>query len=198
MRDVRFTEVAAVAEALAGEGRRLKKRAASAELAGGGAREGAAGDLGLGVLCLAGQPYPEADSRKLNAGGALLSRAVKEVSGATDAALTAAYRRHGDLGAAAHDLLVAPYGKAPAIATLTLNDVSQAFDTMAGARSTAARFPSVETLLRQATALEAKYLLKLMLGDMRIGVKQSLVEEAIAVAAGAEVSAVRHAVEPGA
>ena len=42
--------------------------------------------------------------------------------------------------------------------------------------------------------MEAKYLLKLMLGDMRIGVKQSLIEEAIAVAAGADVVAVRHAV----
>jgi DNA ligase-1 len=65
---------------------------------------------------------------------------------------------------------------------------------MAGARSTAVRSAAVEDLLRRATALEAKYLLKLMLGDMRIGVKQSLVEEGIAVAAGAEVAAVRHAV----
>jgi DNA ligase-1 len=48
--------------------------------------------------------------------------------------------------------------------------------------------------LRRATALEVKYLLKLMLGDMRIGVKQSLVEEAIAVAAGAPVEEVRRAV----
>ncbi len=44
------------------------------------------------------------------------------------------------------------------------------------------------------TPVEAKYLLKLMSGDMRIGVKQSLVEEAIAVAAGVPVSEVRHAV----
>ncbi len=56
------------------------------------------------------------------------------------------------------------------------------------------RTSTLETLLRKATALEAKYLIKLMLGDMRIGVKQSLVEEGIAVAAGAEVEAVRHAV----
>ena len=52
----------------------------------------------------------------------------------------------------------------------------------------------MESLLRRATALDAKYLLKLMLGDMRIGVKQSLIEKAIAVAAGADVVAVRHAV----
>jgi DNA ligase-1 len=52
----------------------------------------------------------------------------------------------------------------------------------------------VEELLGRTTPVEAKYLIKLMLGDMRIGVKQSLIEEAIGVAAGAEVAAVRHAV----
>jgi DNA ligase-1 len=77
---------------------------------------------------------------------------------------------------------------------LMLGDVAEAFAAMAVARTTAARAASVEGLLRRAAPLEAKYLLKLMLGDMRIGVKQSLVEEAIAFAAGAEVAAVRHAV----
>jgi DNA ligase-1 len=77
--------------------------------------------------------------------------------------------------------------------------VETAFAAMAAAKTTAIRAALVEGLLRQASPLEAKYLLKLMLGDMRIGVKQSLVEEAIAVAASscgrsAEVAAVRHAV----
>ena len=53
---------------------------------------------------------------------------------------------------------------------------------------------SVQQILRRATALEATYLLKLMLADMRIGVKQPLIEEAIAVASNTEVTAVRHAV----
>jgi len=75
-----------------------------------------------------------------------------------------------------------------------LADVAEAFAAMAVPRTTAARSALVEVLLRRASPLEAKYLLKLMLGDMRIGVKQSLVEEAIAAAAHAEVAAVRHAV----
>ena len=65
---------------------------------------------------------------------------------------------------------------------------------MATAKTTAIRAGLVEGLLRRASPLEAKYLIKLMLGDMRIGVKQSLVEEAIAVAAGVPVAAVRNAV----
>ncbi|HZL28876.1 MAG TPA: ATP-dependent DNA ligase [Acidobacteriaceae bacterium] len=190
-----YATVAATAETLAGESSRLKKRGAI-EAALRDAQESfpEKSDAGLLALYLAGQPFAENDPRKLNAGAALLSRAVLAASGASDAALTAAYRRHGDLGAAAFDLLVAPYGNAPSDATLTLGDVAEVFDAMAVARTTAARSAMVEGLLRRATALEAKYLLKLMLGDMRIGVKQSLVEEAIAFAACAEVIAVRHAV----
>jgi DNA ligase-1 len=194
---VLFTEVASLAEALAHEGSRLKKRAAIAAAVGRIAAEGtpeALSDAGRFCLYLAGQPFPEADVRKLNAGGAILSRALKSVSGATDAAMTAAYRRHGDLGAAAFDVLLPPYGKAAGSSTLALTAVAATFDRMATERTTAARSTLVEDLLRRATALEAKYLLKLMLGDMRIGVKQSLIEEGIAIAAGAAVEAVRHAV----
>ena len=113
------------------------------------------------------------------------------MSGASEVELTAAYRRHGDLGAAAFDLLAGEGFRAHGIAGLrrtgdglTLGEVAEAFAGMAVARTTAVRAGLVEGLLRRATPLEAKYLLKLMLGDMRIGVKQSLVEEAIAVAAG--------------
>ncbi len=79
-------------------------------------------------------------------------------------------------------------------ATLPLAEVAEAFAAIAVARTTAVRASLIESLLRRATPLEAKYLLKLMLGDMRIGVKQSLVEEAIAAAANVPVQQLRHAV----
>jgi DNA ligase-1 len=187
-----FLRVAEVAERLAGEASRLKKRAAIAEAIA-AVHEGspASDDAGLFALYLAGLPFAEADPRKLNVGGALLGKAVLAVTQASDAALTAAYRRHGDLGAAAYDLLITRPVDEP---TLTLAELSETFDAMATARTTAVRAGLVETLLRRATPLEAKYLLKLMLGDMRIGVKQSLIEEAIGVAADAPVADVRHAV----
>ncbi len=190
-----FSAVAALAEEMAGTASRLAKRAAIAGAIGrtaGDRGEAALADAGRFALYLAGLPFPEADPRKLNAGGALLSRAVLAVSGATDAQMTAAYRRHGDMGAAAFDLLAAT--DAAKTAVVTLVEVEAAFDGMATAKTTAIRAGLVQELLGRATALEAKYLLKLMLGDMRIGVKESLVEEAIAVAAGAEVVGVRHAV----
>jgi DNA ligase-1 len=189
-----FAGVAALAEELAEEAGRLKKRAAIAgAISAVHAAAPESEDAGLFALYLAGTPFAEADARKLNAGGALLSKALLAVSGVNDVALTAAYRRHGDMGAAAFDLLMASpaAGREP---ELTLADVTEAFAGMAVAKTTAIRAGLVEGMLRRATPLEAKYLLKLMLGDMRIGVKQSLVEEAIAVGADAPVEAVRRAV----
>jgi DNA ligase-1 len=176
-----FLRLAQLAEQMAATASRLQKRAAIAEaLAAVHATAPEADDAGLFALFLTGTPFAEADPRKLNAGGALLSKAVLAVSGATEAELTAAYRRHGDLGAAAFDLL-ATQPEHPA--QLTLAHIAEAFAAMAVARTTAIRAALVADLLRRARPLEAKYLMKLMLGDMRIGVKQSLIEEAIAIAA---------------
>lgn len=192
---IRFAAVAQTAEEAGDNASRLKKRAAI-EAGLSAAAQSSVREAGMFALYLAGQPFAENDTRKLNAGGALLSRAVLAVSGATDAELTAAYRRHGDLGAAAFDLFASHTPEEPA---LTLDDLATAFASIAGARATAGRAALVEGLLRRCAPLEAKYLLKLMLGDMRIGVKQSLVEEAIAFAATAaghpaDTAAVRHAV----
>jgi DNA ligase-1 len=194
-----FAQVAELAEQMAATASKLAKRAAIAAALGEVQAE-SPDEVALFCLYLAGLPFAESDARKLNAGGALLSKALLKVSGATEAALREAYRHHGDMGSAAFDLLVGGVarpthdGDAVVDGAPTLSEVAAAFAGMASARTTAIRASLVEDLLRRASALEAKYLLKLMLGDMRIGVKESLVEEAIAAAAGAEVAAVRHAV----
>lgn len=189
-----FAALAQLSDTLAHESSRLKKRAAIADAIARTHTDSPDGpDAGLFAQYLAGLPFAEWDPRKLNAGGALLSRAVKEVAHADDAQLAAAYRRHGDLGAAAHDLLQQHRASAQIEPALTLDAINDAFAAMAGARTTAVRAGLVDGLLRRASPVEAKYLLKLMLGDMRTGVKQSLVEKAIAVAASVPVADVRHA-----
>ena len=148
------------------------------------------------ALYLSGTPFAEADRRQLSVGGASLWQVVRESTQTSDTAMQAAYRRHGDLGSAAFDLL--PAGRDLAPATLAIEDVAASFAGMAAvqgaAGSTERRQGLLRDLLARATPLEAKYLIKLMLGDMRIGVKQAQVEEAIAVATGRELSAVRRAV----
>src|ERR1700729_1971104 len=135
-----FSAVAKLAEEVAAEASNLKKRAAIARaISAVHAAAPESEDAGLFALYVAGTPFAEADSRKLNAGGALLSKALLAVSGANDVDLTAAYRRHGDMGEAAFDLLMARSASAGETAELTLVDVGDAFAAMAVAKTTAIR-----------------------------------------------------------
>jgi DNA ligase 1 len=179
---------AELCERLAATTKKLEKRAWMADYL----RELPVEAAAQAALYLSGTPFAEADGRQLSIGGASLWQAVKELTHASDAAMQAAYRRHGDLGSAAFDLLSAR--EEVVQPTLTIDDVAASFSQMAASHGTAPRQALLRDLLQCATPLEAKYLIKLMLGDMRIGVKQAQVEEAIAVATERDLTAVRRAV----
>src|ERR1017187_9926282 len=136
-------------------------------------------DAAISAVFLSGRAFPAFDERTLQIGGSLLWKLVGELTGARDATLTAAYRKRGDLGSAAYDVLLA---KAPTSATITLRDVRNIFDQIAETRTAAAKALILKLLLERATALEAKYILKIITGELRIGLKESLLEEAIAKA----------------
>ena len=181
-----FLKFAELCDALAATTKKLEKRA----LIAGWLKTLPVEDAARGSLYLAGQAFAETDPRVLNLGGATLSKALAQISGANEAAMREAYRRHGDLGAAARDLLAVRSKVSPA---LTLVDVEEQLGEIASTGKAAAKLAFTLKLLGRATPLEAKYLIKLALGDMRIGVKQSLVEDAIAAAFDAAPSAVRRA-----
>jgi DNA ligase-1 len=141
------------------------------------------------AIFLSGRAFPMWEERTLQVGGTLLWRALAEVSGKPEVALTAAYRRHGDLGAAAQDLLT----NAPAAGALTVTQLAQAFSEIARISGPAPKRSVVEDLLRRATARGAKYIIKIISGDLRIGLRESLVEEAIAAAFTSKESPVKAA-----
>jgi DNA ligase-1 len=182
---IRFEPFAELCEQLAATASKLAKRALMAAFL----HPMPVPEAGLAALYLAGVAFPETDSRDLNVGGALLSNVLAKLSGASQSAMHAAYLRHGDLGGAAQDLLAAR--NVPA--TLMLTDVAEAFAAIAAVGKPAARQQITLTLLGRATPLEAKYLIKIILGDMRTGIKVSLVEEAIAAAYTAPIGEVRRA-----
>jgi len=133
----------------------------------------------ISAVFLSGKAFPAWEETTLQVGGALLSRVVADLSGKDEAALTAAYREHGDLGAVAGELLPEKSGQ-----SLGILAVGKVFREIAAARGPAAKSALVRDLLARATPLEAKYIVKIMTGDLRIGLKESLVEEAIAQAYG--------------
>jgi DNA ligase-1 len=180
-----LSQFAELCQRLAETGSKLEKRALMAEYL----RALPVAEAGLAALYLAGVPFPETDGRALNVGGALLSRVLAQLTGASQPEMHAAYLRHGDLGGAAEDLL---QGQKVA-ASVLLPDVAAAFDAIANAGKPAAKQHITQNLLEKTTPLEAKYVIKIILGDMRTGIKVSLVEEAIAAAYSAPIGDVRRA-----
>jgi DNA ligase 1 len=180
-----FSQFVELCQRLAQIGGKLEKRGLMAEYL----RALPHAEAGLAALYLAGTPFPETDGSELKVGGALLSRVLAQLSGASQAAMHAAYLRHGDLGGAAQDLLQLQ----TVVPGLKLSEVAAAFAAIAEAGKPAAKQQLMLSLLQKATPLEAKYLIKIILGDMRTGIKVSLVEEAIAVAYGPPVAEVRRA-----
>ena len=179
-------QLAETCERIAATTRKLEKTAIVAEYL--RARE--IGDAAISAVFLSGRVFPAFDERTLQIGGSLLWRLVVELAGGREPALSAAYRKRGDLGAAAADVLSEA---APASSAITLTEVRQTFEQIAEIRIATAKLALLKSLFEQATALEAKYILKIITGELRIGLKESLVEEAIAKAYGEPLANVQRA-----
>src|SRR5215831_13659954 len=131
------------------------------------------------AVFLSGRPFPAWEEATLQVGGRTLWAIVAELAGKEERELTASYRRLGDLGAVAGDVLPDRPGQ-----DVSVLEVEALFRRIAAARGTAAKTALVRDLLSRATPLEVKYIVKIMTGDLRIGLKESLVEEAVARAYG--------------
>ena len=176
---------AEVSEGIAATTKKLEKTALVAEYLKSRPVEEAA----VAAVFLSGRPFPLWEETTLQAGGSLLWRIVAEISGKSEAELTAAYRKSGDLGAVAAEVLPGP----SRVGDLGVVEVQQRFRQIAAARGPAAKAALVRETLLQIAPLEAKYLVKIMTGDLRIGLKESLVEEAISKAFGVSVKETQRA-----
>jgi DNA ligase-1 len=134
-------------------------------------------EAAIAAVFFSGRPFPVWEETTLQVGGTMLWRIVGELSGRSESELAAAYRAHGDLGAVAGAVLAdRANGDQPPSA------IQKQFRELAAARGPAAKGAIVRQLLTGISPLEAKYVVKIMTGDLRIGLKESLVEEAIAKA----------------
>ncbi len=150
-------------------------------------------EAALAALYLCGRVFPRREERVLSIGFSLLLRAVANVAEKDPHELAPALRHHGDLGAGAEEILQArPPAPTPA-PPLTLRDLAAVFDDLAQQRGPAAKQALLEKTLRHLSALEAKYFIKIATGELRIGLKESLVEEAIAACYQQPLATVRRA-----
>ncbi|MEM0286887.1 MAG: ATP-dependent DNA ligase [Nitrososphaerota archaeon] len=121
---------------------------------------------------------------KLNVGWSLIVSALKEVTGLDEKKFRNLYLKFGDLGDVVEEALA---GKGRYLSLkeerLTLPAVQSSFDSLAeiqGEKSVIYKRRILQGLLIQSSALEAKYLVKIILGDLRIGATEGIVLDSLA------------------
>ena len=138
--------------------------------------------LAPAAVFFSGRAFSQVDARAIGLGWATLAKSVTRVAGVSRAELGAAYDRYSDLGRAVGDVLAGrdegpggTDGVSPSVA-----EVATAFGAIVVARGPAAKAAVFEALLRRCDALTATYVVKVLGGELRIGLREGLVEAAIA------------------
>jgi len=148
-------------------------------------------DLRRAARWAAGRVFPLSDQRTVQVGGAALLRATAAAGGADDDDLRAALVRLGDPGDMAAGALEAFVP--PVDSGLTMEEAEAFFEQVAETRGSTARTELVAGMLARVTPAEARFLVKLLAGELRIGMGEGGVEGAIARRHGLTVGAVQRA-----
>ena len=149
-------------------------------------------DLARAARWAAGRVFPLNDQRTVSVGFAALRRAVAAVTGADDDDLQAALVRLGDPGDVAAEAL-AERATPPEGGAVTLDDAEAFFERLAATSGSGAKTEAVADMLRRVGPEEARYLVKLLAGDLRIGMLEGGVESALARRYERDLAAVKRA-----
>ncbi len=168
----RFAETA---ERLAATTKKLEKAA----LLGAYFQELDDADLARAARFFAGHQFALHDARTTNVGGGMLRDALGEVTGLDVENLRPRYVRLGDPGEVAHETFV-EVGRNLAAHAFTLAEIETLIERLSATRGAKNKKAVLVEALQRAGALEAKYLVKMLTGDLRIGLKEGLVEDSIA------------------
>jgi len=136
-------------------------------------------DLARAARYFAGHQFASNDARTTNVGGSIISNALSEATGISFEELGPIYVELGDAGEAAHEAVkrAGHFYEGPKI---TLAETESIIARLSETRGIKNKTGLLVTILSRATTLEAKYLIKLLAGDLRIGLREGLVEDAVA------------------
>ena len=152
-----------------------------------------AAELPIAAVFLTGRPFAEADQRAAGLGWSAIATTVTDLAGVPRTALGEAYDRSSDLGRAVEDVLtIAEHQPDPAL-TPTLPDVATAYAAIEQASGPAAKSAILRGLLARSDPVTAKSIVKVLSGELRIGLREGLAEAAIAKAFSRPLDAVKWA-----
>ena len=145
--------------------------------------------LPIATTYLTGRPFSQSDLRTVQAGWAVIYRALIGASKLKDAEFRRIASSHGDVGKTAFEVLDGRTSPAP----FSISDSRKLFDALQVARGPIAKTELLQKRLSILSAPEGQYVVKILTGDLRIGLREGLVEEAIAAAFEAPLDGVKEA-----
>ncbi|MDQ6880327.1 MAG: ATP-dependent DNA ligase [Candidatus Dormibacteraeota bacterium] len=144
------------------------------------------GDLRRAAVFMSGRAFGPSQRQTLGLGWAVTSKVVESISGRSSDELQAIFRKHSDIGDWAGEALQGRTESQP----VALAEVEEALESIRRARGKAKTAP-LEALLRRLHPDAARFVVKVISGEMRIGLSEGLVEAAIAEAFGLPVTQVK-------
>jgi len=145
--------------------------------------------LAIATIYFTGKPFPQSDQRTVQAGWAVIHRALMSAAKITEPEFRRIASSHGDAGKTALEALegrTVPQ-------SFTLRQSRELFESLHKARSPLTKTEILQSGLAKISAREGKYVVKILTGDLRIGLREGLVEEAIASAFNAPLDEVKEA-----
>jgi DNA ligase-1 len=168
------------------------KKLEKAALLGAYLRELTDADLARAARYFAGHQFAMSDQRTTNVGSSVLREALSEATGLSVENLRPRYVRLGDSGEVAYEAMSEVKGTTM-IPLITLAETASLIERLSEMRGTKNKKALLAGVFADTTPLEAKYLVKLLVGDLRIGLKEGLVEDSIARAFARPLSDVSQA-----
>ena len=139
------------------------------------------------VVFFSGAPFPRREQRVTGVGWSTIADAVAEATEKSIDQLWEIYPKYADLGDAVAELYGESHGD------VTLPEVGETFDSLAAASGPTEKKAILAGLLRKVNGQGARFIVKILQSEVRIGLQEGLVESAIARAFGRELDAVRRA-----
>lgn len=135
-----------------------------------------------------GSMFPARDKSRPIADPSVIEQAIRDLTRLSSRALRARTRTYGDLATAAADVFA---GRLPS--GLSITDVALWADELGDASDATEQRTILRDMFARLSALEAQYVVRLLGGELQIGVDEALIEEALAAAFSQPLDAVRRA-----
>src|SRR5438477_779193 len=123
-----------------------------------------------------GRAFTQSDLRTLQVGGSIVYRAMVDAAKLSDSEFRRIAHSHGDAGKTAFEALDGRTKPEP----FSLAQSRDFFEILHRARGPSAKIELLQSRLTRLSAREGQYLVKILTGDLRIGLREGLLEEAIA------------------